>query len=80
MFGMATRSYVQQWDDLHLGGGVLYRTWRSKDGLHQYEPLIAPCDYQRALKRLIYEQGNFGVDRTVEADSHTGMGGSLWLR
>ena len=35
MFGMTTRSYVQQWDDLHLIEGVLYRFWRSKDGLHQ---------------------------------------------
>ena len=42
MFGMTTRSYVQQWDDLHLIEGVLYRIWRSKDGLHQYEQLIAP--------------------------------------
>ena len=37
MFGMTTRSYVPQWDDLHLVDGVLYRTWRSKDELHQYE-------------------------------------------
>ena len=37
MFGMTTRSYVQQWDDLHLVDGVLYWTWRSKDEFHQYE-------------------------------------------
>ena len=29
MFGMTTRSYVQQWDDLQLVDDVLYRTWRS---------------------------------------------------
>ena len=66
MFGMTTRSLVQQWDDFHLIEGVLYRFWRSKDGLHHYEQLIAPSDYQRALVRLVHEQGHFGVDRTCE--------------
>ena len=66
MFGMTTRSYVQQWDDLHLIEGVLYRFWKSKDGLHQYEQLIAPGDYQRALVWLVHEQRHFGVDRTCE--------------
>ena len=64
MFGMTTRSYVQQWDDLHLIEGMLYRTWRSRNGLHQFEQLIAPREYQRALVRLVHEQGLFGVDRT----------------
>ena len=45
---------------------MLYRIWRSKYGLHQYEQLIAPGDYQRALVRLVHEQGHFGVDRTCE--------------
>ena len=66
MFGVTTRSYVQQWDDLHLVGSVLYRIWRSKDGLHQYEQLIAPGGYQGALVRLVHEQGHFGADRTYE--------------
>ena len=66
MFGMTKPSYVQQWDDLHLVDDVLYRTWRSKDELHQYEQLATTCDYQRALVRLIHEQGHFGVDRTCE--------------
>ena len=66
MFGMTTRSYVQQWDDLHLIEGVLYPIGRSKYGLHQYEQSIAPGDYERALVRLAHEQGHFGVDRTCE--------------
>ena len=66
MFGMTTRSYVRQWYDLHLVDGVLYRTWRSKDELHQYEQLVASGDYQRALVQLLDEQGHFGVDRTCE--------------
>ena len=66
MFGMTTRSYVQQWDDLHLVEGVLYRIWRSKDGLRQYQQLVAPGDYQRALVRLVHEQGHFVVDGTCE--------------
>ena len=66
MFGMATRSYAQQWDDLHLVEGTLYQMWKSKDGLHQYEQLIAPGDYQNELVRLVHEQGHFGVDRTCE--------------
>ena len=66
MFGMTTRSYVQQRDDLHLVDGVLYRTWRSKDELHQYEQFVAQGDYQRALVRLVHEQEHFGVDRTYE--------------
>ena len=66
MFGMAMRSYVQQWDDLYLSGSVLYRTWRSKDGLHQYEQLVTPCGYQNVLMRLVHEQGHFGVDKTCE--------------
>ena len=66
MFGMTTRSYFQQWDDLHLIEGVLYQIWRSKDGLYQYEQLIAPGDYQRALVRLVHELAHFGVDRTCE--------------
>ena len=37
MSGMATRTYVQKGDDLHLVEGALYRNWRSKDGLHHYE-------------------------------------------
>ena len=66
MFGMTTRSYVQQWNDLHLVDGVMYRICRSKDELHQYEQLVAPGDYQRALVRLVHEQGHFGIDRTCE--------------
>ena len=66
MFEKTTRSYVQKWDDLHLIEGVIYRIWRSKDGLHQYEQLIAPGEYQSALVRLVHEQGHFGVDRTGE--------------
>ena len=66
MFGMATRSYCQQWDDLYLSGGVLYRIWRSKDGLHQYEQLVTPCNYQQVLVRLVHVQGHFGMDRTCE--------------
>ena len=66
MYGMTTRSYVQQWDDLYLSEGILYRTWRSKDGLHQYEQLVTPSDYQNVLVRLVHEQGHFGVDRTCE--------------
>ena len=52
-------NYVQEWDHLHLVEGVLYRTWRSKDGLYRYEYLIASGDYQRALVRLVHEQGHF---------------------
>ena len=55
-FEIATRSYVQQCDDLHLVEGVLNRIWRSKDGLHQYDQLIASGDFQRALARLVNEQ------------------------
>ena len=63
---MTTRSYVQQWDDLHIAEGVLYHIWRSQDGLHQYEQLVASVYYQRALVRLVHEQEHFGVDITCE--------------
>ena len=55
MFVMTTHIYVQQWGDLHIIEVVLYRIWRSKDGLHQYEQLIAPGDYRRALVRLVHQ-------------------------
>ena len=63
---MTTLSYVQQWDDLQHVDGVLYRTLRSKEELHQYDQLVAPGGYQRALVRLLHGQGHFGVDRKCE--------------
>ena len=66
MFGMATRIYVQQWNDLCLTADVLYRTWSRNDGLHQPDQLMTQCEYQNVFVRFVYEQGHIGVDRTCE--------------
>ena len=71
MLGVTTRSYVQQWDDLHLIECVLFLIWRRKGGLHQFEQLVAPGDYHRALVRLIHKRARTfwrgSHMRTVEA-------------
>ena len=64
--GFAARSYVQQWDKLHLMEGVLYRRWEYSNGLHVAEQLVVPSGHRRAIIQLTHEQGHFGVDRTAE--------------
>ena len=83
MFGMATRSYVEQWDDLHLFEGVLYRTWRSKDGLHQYEQFIAPCEYQIGHSNGLYMSKDISewIEHASSCDNeHIGTDGRLRFR
>ena len=64
--GFATWSYIQQWDKLHLMAGVLYRRWKSSNGLHVAEQLVVPSWLRRAIIQLTHEQVHFGVDRTAE--------------
>ena len=66
--GFATRSYVQQWDKLHLKEGVLYQLWESSNGLHVAEQLVVPSGNRRAIIQLAHEEGHFGVDRTAEQE------------
>ena len=43
--GFATRSYVKQWEKLHLMEGVLYRRWESSNRLHVAEQLVVPSGH-----------------------------------
>ena len=64
--GFATRSYVQQWDKLHLMKGVLYRRWECSNGLHVAEQQVVSSGHRRTIIQLVHEQGHVGVDRTVK--------------
>ena len=57
--GFATRSYVQQWDRLHLTEGGLYRRWESSNGLPVSEQLIVQSGHRRAITQIAHEQGHF---------------------
>ena len=66
LHGFATRSYVQQWDKLHLMEDVLFRRWECSNGLYIAEQLVVPSEHRRAIIQLAREQGHFWVDRTAE--------------
>ena len=63
--GLATRSYVQQWDRLHLNECVLYQQWEISNGLHVAEQLVVSSGHRRAISHVAHEQGHIGVDRTA---------------
>ena len=74
--GFATRSYVQQWDKLHLMVGVLYRRWECSNGLHVAEQLVVPSGHRRAIIQLAHEQGYLTVQWNKCREEPTGLGGA----
>ena len=55
-YGIATRSYVQQWKVRHCRNSVLKRRWESADGLTKVDQLIVPRSHRQALIRMVHEQ------------------------
>ena len=67
-FSPATRALFQQWTQLKLKEGILYRQFKSQDGSSSRLQLIVPKGLREKVLRQLHEGpagGHFGEDKTL---------------